>query len=338
MPSKGAHHMLVTGCAGFIGSNFVRYLLGSDRAVHIVGLDLLTYAGSLDNLVDLPDAHRFTFMRGDICDEKIVATLLHEHSIDTIVHFAAESHVDRSIEGPAAFVETNVLGTFVLLNEARNYWLTEQALADHPVRFHHVSTDEVYGSLDPEAPPSCEGETYLPNSPYAASKAGSDHFVRAYNRTFGLPTTLTHCSNNYGPWQHPEKFIPTVVRSALARKPIPIYGDGSNVRDWLHVLDHCRAIDAVLRDGRVGETYNVGSENGYANNDVAKLICKFLDEIAPSGAPHAKLLTFVTDRLGHDLRYAVCADKITRELGWKPQHTFERALKEVVAWYVERFR
>ncbi len=328
--------VLITGCAGFIGSNFVRHLLDVDRTAHLVGLDLLTYAGSLDNLVDLPDPARFAFEKGNICNAALVSQLLRDHHIDTVVHFAAESHVDRSIEGPGAFVDTNVMGTFVLLQEARRYWLDERALGSQSVRFHHVSTDEVFGSLSAAAPHSREGDPYLPNSPYAASKASSDHFVRAYQQTFSLPTTMTHCSNNYGPFQHQEKFIPTVIRSALARKAIPIYGDGSNVRDWLHVHDHCMAIERVMRQSESGQTYNVGGKNAWSNNDVAKLICNFLDELQPSGAPHSQLLTFVTDRLGHDARYAVCADKIANDLGWQPTFAFEKALRDVVRWYVDR--
>ncbi len=328
--------VLITGCAGFIGSNFVRHLLNVGGVLHIVGLDLLTYAGSLDNLVDLSNPTRFVFQKGSICDAALVSRLLREHQIDTIVHFAAESHVDRSIEGPSAFVNTNVTGTFALVQEARRYWLDERALGSQSVRFHHVSTDEVFGSLTPDAPHSREGDPYLPNSPYAASKAASDHFVRAYHRTFSLPTTMTHCSNNYGPFQHPEKFIPTIIRSALAKKSIPIYGDGSNVRDWLHVHDHCVAIERVITRAESGKTYNIGGKNGWSNNDVATLICKFLDELLPSEAPHDRLLTFVTDRLGHDARYAVCADKIASDLGWQPTFAFEEALRDVVSWYVAR--
>jgi dTDP-glucose 4,6-dehydratase len=329
------HNVLVTGGAGFIGCNFVRHLLATDSEVCIVNLDLLTYAGSLDNLRDLPDPARHLFVKGDICDRALVDRLLREHQIDTIAHFAAESHVDRSITGPAAFVQTNLVGTFTLLEAARIAWL-EGKTASH-CRFHHISTDEVYGTLGPDDPPFSETTPYAPNSPYSASKAGSDHLVRAYFHTYGLPVVTTNCSNNYGPYQHGEKFIPTVIRSCLLQKPIPVYGDGSNIRDWLYVEDHCRGIDAVIRRGQLGETYNIGGCNEWANINITRLICTLLDECRPEHAPHERLITFVTDRLGHDWRYAIAADKMDQELGWKPQETFNTGIAKTVDWYLQRY-
>ena len=329
------HNVLVTGGAGFIGCNFVRHLLATDSEVCIVNLDLLTYAGSLDNLRDLPDPARHLFVKGDICDRALVDRLLREHQIDTIAHFAAESHVDRSITGPAAFVQTNLVGTFTLLEAARIAWL-EGKTASH-CRFHHISTDEVYGTLGPDDPPFSETTPYAPNSPYSASKAGSDHLVRAYFHTYGLPVVTTNCSNNYGPYQHGEKFIPTVIRSCLLQKPIPVYGDGSNIRDWLYVEDHCRGIDAVIRRGQLGETYNIGGCNEWANIHITRLICTLLDERRPEHAPHERLITFVTDRPGHDWRYAIDADKMDQELGWKPQETFNTGIAKTVDWYLQRY-
>jgi len=361
--------MLVTGGAGFIGCNFVRYMLQTDTRVRIVNLDALTYAGSLDNLNNLPDASRHSFVRGDICDRDLVDTLLREHRIDTIVHFAAESHVDNSITGPGVFVQTNVVGTFTLLEAARNYWLEEgapdnrsQVTSHRAYRFHHISTDEVYGSLEKDDPAFTETTPYAPNSPYSASKAGSDHLVRAYHHTYGLPVTATNCSNNYGPYQHAEKFIPTVIRACLERKPIPVYGDGSNIRDWLYVEDHCRAIDAVIRKGTLGETYNIGGGNEWKNIDIVRLICRIMDEKYPGHAPHKvnppgdillfhnspdgearegalghdRLIEFVTDRPGHDWRYAINAGKISGELNWAPRTSFETGMATYMDWYLER--
>jgi dTDP-glucose 4,6-dehydratase len=329
------HNMLVTGGAGFIGCNFVRYLLASDPDIRIVNLDLLTYAGSLDNLRDLPDPTRHLFVQGDICDRALVGRLLREQQIDTIAHFAAESHVDRSITGPAAFVQTNLVGTFTLLEAARSAWRDEKKA--ELCRFHHISTDEVYGTLQHDDPPFSEITPYAPNSPYSASKAGSDHLVRAYFHTYGLPVVTTNCSNNYGPFQHGEKFIPTVIRSCLLQKPIPVYGDGSNIRDWLYVEDHCRGIDAVIRRGQLGETYNIGGCNEWANINITRLICQLLDERRPEHAPHDRLITFVTDRPGHDWRYAIAADKMDQELGWKPQETFNTGIAKTVDWYLQRY-
>jgi len=327
--------MLVTGGAGFIGCNYVRHMLAGDSDVRIINLDALTYAGSPDNLKDLPDASRHTFVQGDICDHTLVGRLLRKHDIDTIVHFAAESHVDNSITGPAVFVQTNVTGTFTLLEAVRQYWLEEKKWDKAQCRFHHISTDEVYGTLEKGDPAFTESTPYMPNSPYSASKAGSDHLVRAYHHTYGLPVTTTNCSNNYGPYQHAEKFIPTVIRSCLEQKPIPVYGDGSNIRDWLYVEDHCRGIDAVIREGRLGETYNIGGGNEWANIDIVRLICRIMDELHPSPlTPYASLISFVTDRPGHDWRYAINAGKMTGELGWKPQESFETGIVKAIEWYL----
>ena len=331
------HHprnVLVTGGAGFIGCNFVRHLLAVDPDASIVTLDLLTYAGSLDNLRELPDPNRHVFVQGDICDRPLVDRLLREHQIDTIAHFAAESHVDRSIAGPAAFVQTNLVGTFTLLEAARAAWLDGKT-AEHR-RFHHISTDEVYGTLKRDDPAFTETTPYAPNSPYSASKAGSDHLVRAYFHTYGLPVVTTNCSNNYGPFQHDEKFIPTVIRSCLLQQPIPVYGDGSNIRDWLYVEDHCRGVEAVIRQGRLGETYNIGGCNEWANLDITRLICKLLDQRRPEHAPHERLITFVTDRPGHDWRYAIDASRMDEELGWRPLETFETGIAKTVDWYLQR--
>lgn len=327
--------MMVTGGAGFIGCNFVRHMLAMDAGIHIVNLDALTYAGSLDNLKELPDESRHTFIRGDICDRKLVARLLREYEVDTIVHFAAESHVDNSIAGPEVFVRTNVLGTFTLLDAARNFWQREKEWGENECRFHHISTDEVYGTLSATAPAFSETTPYAPNSPYSASKAGSDHLVRAWHHTYKLPVTTTNCSNNYGPFQHDEKFIPTVIRSCLQQKSIPVYGDGSNIRDWLFVMDHCSGIDAVLRRGQLGECYNIGGINEWKNIDICRLICRLMDEHVPENAPHEKLITFVKDRPGHDWRYAIDASKMNDELGWKPDETFETGIRKTVAWYLK---
>jgi dTDP-glucose 4,6-dehydratase len=325
--------MLVTGGAGFIGANFVEHVLRSDNTVHVTTLDALTYAGSLENLAAVMDDPRHDFVKGDITDRELVDELIRDRPIDTIVHFAAESHVDRSIAGPAAFIETNLVGTFTLLEAARDAWLANGGGKD--VRFHHVSTDEVFGSLGESDPPFNERTPYSPRSPYSASKAGSDHLVNAYHHTFGLPVTMTNCSNNYGPYQHAEKFIPTVIRSALAEKPIPIYGAGLNIRDWLYVSDHCSAIDTVLRRGRDGETYLVGGRSERRNIDIAREICGILDERRPrSSGKYADLLTSVTDRLGHDFRYAIDCSLIETELGWNQRETFASGIQKTVDWYL----
>ena len=325
--------VLVTGGAGFIGANFVEHLLQSDPNVRVTTLDALTYAGSIDNLAQVISDPRHDFVRGDITDAALVSSLLNDRSIDTIIHFAAESHVDRSITGPAAFITTNVVGTFTLLEAARNAWLGTRKRSD--VRFHHVSTDEVFGSLTESDPPFCETTAYDPNSPYSASKAGSDHLVRAYQHTYGLPVTVTNCSNNYGPYQHAEKFIPTVIRSALGEQPIPIYGAGLNIRDWLYVADHCTAIDAVVRRGRVGQTYLIGGRSEKRNIDIAGQICGILDEKVPrKSGSYADLLTYVTDRLGHDFRYAIDCSLIESDLGWHAAETFETGIRKTVDWYL----
>jgi dTDP-glucose 4,6-dehydratase len=329
-------NLLITGGAGFIGCNFVRYLLKTDQQVHVFNLDLLTYAGSLENLKKLPDPGRHHFVQGDICDRDLVTRLLREREIDTIVHFAAESHVDRSISGPAAFVQTNVVGTFTLLEAARERWRGQADGGNGRCRFHHISTDEVYGTLRKADPAFTETTPYAPNSPYSAAKAGSDHLVRAYFHTYGLPVVTTNCSNNYGPYQHAEKFIPTVIRSCLRQQPIPVYGDGSNIRDWLYVEDHCRGIDAVLRRGAPGETYNIGGCNEWANIDIVKKICAVMDERRPRQAPHDRFITFVTDRPGHDWRYAIDATKISAVLRWEPAETFETGIVKTVDWYLDR--
>jgi dTDP-glucose 4,6-dehydratase len=333
-------NVLITGGAGFIGSNFVRYILKNEPDVHVVNLDVLTYAGSLENLKNLPHAERHTFVRGDICNRSLVDDILHRHQIDTIVHFAAESHVDRSILGPEQFIQTNIIGTFTLLEAARHFWLQEQAFQDQPdieVRFHHVSTDEVYGSLEPDEPAFSESTPYAPNSPYAASKASSDHLVRAYGHTYQLPCTITNCSNNYGPYQFPEKLIPLMILNALEGRPLPVYGDGQQIRDWLYVEDHCDAIWTVLRKGEPGETYNIGGGNQPTNLTVVRTLCDILDECRPNSAylPHQSLLQFVTDRPGHDRRYAMDSAKIQRELDWQPQHSLTSGLLKTVEWYLE---
>jgi len=328
--------ILVTGGAGFIGSNFVlQWIEKTDAAV--VNVDLLTYAGNPLNLAFLQDNPRYHLVRGDICDADLLGTLLREQRPKAIVHFAAESHVDRSISSPGAFVRTNVQGTLTLLEQARLHWSELDEIERRDFRFLHVSTDEVYGSLGPQAPAFSETTPYAPNSPYAASKAASDHLVRAYHHTYGLPVLTTNCSNNYGPFQFPEKLIPLVILNALAGKALPVYGDGSNVRDWLFVGDHCTAIRAVLDRGRVGETYNVGGNSERKNLDVVAAICDLVDELCPDAAlgSRRKLITFVADRPGHDRRYAIDASKISSELGWAPTAAFEVGLRKTVAWYLE---
>ncbi len=329
-------NILVTGGAGFIGSNFVRYILKAEPEVQLVNLDALTYAGSLENLKGLPDPGRHTFIHGDICDRALVDNLLHQYQIDTLVHFAAETHVDRSIYGPAKFIQTNVVGTFTLLDAARQFWLEEKGLGDVPVHFHHISTDEVFGALRPDDPAFSENTPYAPNSPYSASKAASDHLARAYFHTYGLPVTITNCSNNYGPCQFPEKLIPLFILNALEGKPLPVYGDGQQIRDWLYVDDHCDAILTVLRKGLPGETYNVGGDNQPANLLVIRTICEIMDELLPGlhYAPHASLIRYVTDRPGHDRRYAMDITKISQELGWRPRQNLHDGLFKTVQWYL----
>jgi len=324
---------LVTGGAGFIGGNFV--LDAVARGTRIVNLDALTYAGNRDTLASLDGDERHVFVQGDIGDRALVASLLEAHKPDAIINFAAESHVDRSIEGPAAFVQTNVVGTLSLLEAARDYWRALPAGAKEAFRFLHVSTDEVYGSLG-ESGRFTEQTPYAPNSPYSASKAASDHLVRAFHHTYGLPVLTTNCSNNYGPYQFPEKLIPLIIARALAGEPLPIYGDGKNVRDWLYVADHCSAIRVVLDGGRVGETYNVGGDAEMQNIDVVHAICALLDARRPreDGQPRASQITYVADRPGHDRRYAIDASKLKRELGWQPAHSFQQGIADTVDWYL----
>ncbi len=325
--------ILVTGGAGFIGSNFVLDWIAAE-GTPVVNLDKLTYAGNPANLASLKGDSRYVFAQGDICDRTLIAGLLQKHQPQAIVHFAAESHVDRSIHGPGEFVQTNVVGTFSLLEEARAYWGTLAEPAKSRFRFLHVSTDEVYGSLGSTDPAFSETTPYAPNSPYAASKAASDHLVRAYHHTYGMPVITTNCSNNYGPLQFPEKLIPLMILNALNGKPLPVYGDGKNVRDWLHVSDHCSGIRAALAKGKPGETYNIGGNSEKTNLEVVHAVCTILDELHPAGAPHAKLITYVKDRPGHDQRYAINAEKIRRELGWEPQERFEKGLRRTVEWYL----
>lgn len=327
--------LLVTGGAGFIGGNFVHLVLDTTD-VRVVNLDLLTYAGNLDTLSAHKDNPRHIFVQGDIGDRELVSRLLNEYDVDAIVNFAAESHVDRSIDGPAEFVNTNVVGTFNLLDCARAHWAKRTGPAHDDFRFLHVSTDEVYGSLGPTGL-FTETTPYAPNSPYSASKAASDHLVRAWFHTYGLPVLTTNCSNNYGPYQFPEKLIPLIILKAQRGEPLPIYGDGANVRDWLFVLDHCRAILRVLEAGRLGEVYNVGGNSERTNLEVVDTLCALLDERLPDSPhrPHVQLKTFVTDRPGHDRRYAIDASKLKDELGWEPTETFESGMRRTVAWYLD---
>jgi dTDP-glucose 4,6-dehydratase len=321
--------LLVTGGAGFIGSNFIRYWLREYPQDRVINLDVLTYAGNLESLADLDNSPNYQFVRGDICDAALLETLFNEQQIDTVVHFAAESHVDRSIHSPDAFIQTNVFGTFALLEAAKKSWAGNFA----GKRFLHVSTDEVYGSLGPDDAPFSETTAYAPNSPYSASKASSDHLVRAYFHTYGLPVLTTNCSNNYGPCQFPEKLIPLVISNAMEGKAIPVYGDGRNIRDWLYVDDHCSGIDAVLQRGRLGETYNIGGCNEWHNIDIVTTICDYLDSVEPAAQPRRNLISYVKDRPGHDQRYAIDAGKMAQELGWTPAHSFEQAIVDTIEWY-----
>ena len=328
--------ILVTGGAGFIGGNFVLDWLANPRAEGIVNLDKLTYAGNLATVDSLKHDSRHLFIHGDIGDKELVANLLKKHQPRAIINFAAESHVDRSIHGPAEFIETNILGAFNLLECAREYWSKLDKTTQEQFRFHHVSTDEVYGSLSLTDPAFTETNPYEPNSPYSASKAASDHLVRAWFHTYGLPVITTNCSNNYGPYHFPEKLIPPVILNALAGKPLPIYGDGQQIRDWLYVGDHCSAIRQVLAKGKLGETYNIGGWNEKPNIEVVKTICQILDELKPraDGKSYAEQITFVKDRPGHDRRYAIDASKVGRELGWRPAETFDTGIRKTVQWYL----
>lgn len=329
--------ILVTGGAGFIGSNFIPYFCQKYQEYNVINLDKLTYAGNLENLSECECMPNYKFVRGDICDEKLVKDLFVKNDIQGVIHFAAESHVDNSITGPRAFINTNIIGTFNLLDVARNYWMIKPGFARpgyENCRFHHISTDEVYGALGKEGFFK-ETTPYAPNSPYSASKASSDFLVRAYNHTFGMNVTTSNCSNNYGPKQHKEKLIPLIINNALAGKPLPIYGSGENVRDWLYVLDHCRAIDLVFHKGRSGQTYNIGGHNEINNITIVKKICAILDEKQPrtDGHRYAEQITFVDDRAGHDFRYAIDASKIESELGWKAKETFSTGIIKTVEWY-----
>jgi len=332
-------NILITGGAGFIGSNFIHYILERNRSIQIINLDALTYAGSLENLKDIPSSERYTFIQNDICDSESVRNTLQHYHIDTIVHFAAETHVDRSITGPSQFIQTNIVGTFTLLEAARNYWFDEKKIQhgeQTKVRFHHISTDEVYGSLSPKEPAFSETTRYAPNSPYAASKAASDHLVRSYGHTYHLPFTITNCSNNYGPYQFPEKLIPLIIINALHGKPLPMYGDGKQIRDWLYVEDHAEAIYSVLTKGSSGKTYNIGGNNQPTNLEIVETICKILDEMLPQSEyrPHKNLIQFVKDRPGHDRRYAMDISLIKNELGWQPSYSLSSGLRKTVNWYL----
>jgi dTDP-glucose 4,6-dehydratase len=329
-----AHKIIITGGAGFIGSNFVHHWCQTYPDDRVIVLDVLTYAGNLQNLASLEEKKNFRFVQGNICDRPLIENLLREENIDIIAHFAAESHVDRSILGPDAFIQTNVIGTFTLLETFRHYWYEKEQPANY--RFLHVSTDEVYGSLAENDPAFTETTTYAPNSPYSASKAGSDHLARAYYHTYNLPTIITNCSNNYGPYHFPEKLIPLMCINILLGKPLPVYGDGQNIRDWLYVEDHCRALDMVIHQGKPGETYNIGGNNEVKNIELVSLLCELMDELAPNlpVKPAKQLITFVKDRPGHDRRYAINASKIKTKLGWMPQVTVKEGLKLTIQWYL----
>lgn len=329
--------ILVTGGAGFIGSAVVRHIIKHTKD-SVVNVDKLTYAGNIKSLLDVSDSGRYVFEHADICDSAAMAVLFNKYQPDVVMHLAAESHVDRSIDGPAAFIETNIVGTYTLLEAARNYWKDLPENCKRTFRFHHISTDEVYGDLDGTDDLFTESTPYSPSSPYSASKASSDHLVRAWHRTYGLPVIVTNCSNNYGPYHFPEKLIPLMILNALAGKPLPVYGEGNQIRDWLYVEDHARALYLVVTQGLVGETYNIGGHNEKKNIEVVRTLCSLLEELAPNKPVgvqrYEDLITYVTDRPGHDLRYAIDASKVERELGWKPNETFESGLRKTVLWYL----
>ena len=332
--------ILVTGGAGFIGSNFVSYFAEKYPDYYIINLDKLTYSGSLDNLKECNALTNHVFVRGDICDERLVKSLFQKHDIQGIIHFAAESHVDNSIKSPKTFMETNFMGTFNLIENARKYWMNapgQYRQGYECSRFHHISTDEVYGTLG-ETGYFTEVTPYAPNSPYSASKASSNFIVRAYHQTYGMNVTTSNCSNNYGPKQHSEKLIPTIIRKCLAEEPIPVYGNGQNMRDWLYVLDHCRAIDLIFHEGKSGETYNVGGDNEYKNIEIVNMVCSVLDKIHPrsEGRLYSELVLFVPDRPGHDLRYAIDASKLKRELGWKARENFNSGILKTIKWFLKK--
>ncbi|ATO21011.1 dTDP-glucose 4,6-dehydratase [Acinetobacter sp. LoGeW2-3] len=328
-------NILVTGGAGFIGSAVIRYLI-NETEHHVLNVDKLTYAGNLESLISVSDHARYHFVQADICDHASLTRLFSEFQPDVVMHLAAESHVDRSIDSPAEFIHTNIVGTYTLLEVSRKYWQNLSKIEKSSFKFHHISTDEVYGDLDGITDLFTETTPYLPSSPYSASKASSDHLVRAWHRTYGLPVVVTNCSNNYGPYHFPEKLIPLMILNALDGKPLPVYGNGRQIRDWLFVEDHACALYRVATEGLVGETYNIGGHNEKQNIDVVKTICKILDELKPrlNGQTYESLITFVNDRPGHDLRYAIDASKIERELGWKPQESFETGLRKTVEWYL----
>jgi len=332
-------YILVTGCAGFIGSNFVPYFLEQHQEYHLINLDLLTYAGNVENLSEVADEPRYTFVQGDICDRALVESLFEHYSIQGVIHFAAESHVDNSIKNPGVFIETNVNGTFTLIDVAYKTWMEKPFVLKEgyeECRFHHISTDEVYGTLGATGL-FTESTSYAPNSPYSASKAGSDMIVRAYHHTYGMNTVITNCSNNYGPKQHDEKLIPTIIRKALANQSIPIYGDGQNIRDWLYVLDHCKGIDLVFHEGSRGETYNIGGRNERDNLYIAHTICEILDTLKPKETSYKEQITFVEDRAGHDRRYAIDATKIETKLGWEAEENFESGILKTIQWYLKKY-
>ena len=328
--------IFITGGCGFIGSNFIQYILTNTEYRTVINLDKLTYAGNTNNLVDIQKDDRYIFIQGDICDHNCVRNIFKEYNPNAVVHFAAESHVDRSIDGPQQFIQTNIIGTSVILQESLDYYIHLNKIYRSKFKFHHISTDEVFGSLG-EGGYFSESTAYDPSSPYSASKASSDHLVRAWHRTFGLPVTISNCSNNYGPYQFPEKLIPLMILNCLAQKPLPVYGTGENVRDWLYVQDHCDAINMVLQKGTIGETYNVGGNNEIKNIQIVKDICTILDEVKPaqSGKSYHQLITFVKDRPGHDFRYAINSKKIKQDLGWQPQETFQSGLRKTINWYLD---
>jgi len=333
-------NILITGGAGFIGSNFIPYFLNKYKNYNIINLDLLTYAGNLDNLKEVEDSERYTFIKGNICNRELVEFIFNTYDIQGVIHFAAESHVDNSIKNPSIFIETNVNGTFILLDVAYKYWMEKPFNYKKPYtkcRFHHISTDEVYGTLN-ETDLFTEKTPYAPNSPYSASKASSDMIVRSYQETYGLNTVITNCSNNYGSKQHDEKLIPTIIRKALAGKPIPIYGDGKNIRDWLYVLDHCKGIDLVYHTGKKGNVYNIGGRNERNNLQIVDSICIILDKKVPTDKSYKELITFVEDRAGHDRRYAIDATKLENGLGWRADEDFESGIFKTVEWYLENFK
>ncbi|RDX35478.1 dTDP-glucose 4,6-dehydratase [Arcobacter sp. HD9-500m-PIT-SAG03] len=332
-------NILITGCAGFIGSNFVPYFLEKYKQYNMINLDLLTYAGNLENLKECESNHRYTFVKGNICNRGLIEFIFNEYDIHGVIHFAAESHVDNSIKNPGIFIETNVNGTYTLVDIAKNYWMEKpfkykEAYKD--CRFHHISTDEVYGTLN-EMDIFTEATPYAPNSPYAASKASSDMIIRAYNKTFGLNTVITNCSNNYGPKQNNEKLIPTIIRKAINNEPIPIYGDGQNIRDWIYVLDHCKAIDLVYHCGKPSSIYNVGGKNEKSNLQIVDIICTILDKIVPQDKSYKTLISFVEDRAGHDKRYAVDTTKLENELKWKTDENFESGIVKTIEWYINNY-